>query len=400
MARNADGLGRKPHKWRGRWRAYLTIGYKLNGDPDRVYVYGKTESECLERLDALRRRHGRGGQVGGDLTVQAYVGEWLAGLEGRVSPRTHEEYERELGHLMPNIGRIKLSRLSVSDIERAMNAIEGAKVTIGSGKFSYESQLTARAANQARGILKNALEDAVRQGRIEWNPAESARRLRHEKKEHTVWTAAEIMAFLNETLKGNAAHYALYYVALTTGLRAGELIALTWPDLDGVHLRVRRTITRFKGKYSEGRPKSKASNRIVKLSLDTVDVLDRHKLALEEAGLLDSLVFPSGKGTRLTHSGLRSNLRAWAKKAGVKPIRLHDLRHTYASMAISAGMSAADLARQLGHVDSAFTMRTYVHFFDRVAPREAPELARLLGFPQGGIGGGTGADEIVGRKVN
>lgn len=402
MGRNADGLGRKPHKWRGRWRAYLTIGYSEDGKAIREYVYGKTEAECVRELDALRRRFQRTGLVGADTTLQAYMQSWLAGLTGRVSPRTLEEYERELGHVMPTLGHVKLSRLSPKDVERAMDAIVGRSVTISKGKFGYPRKLTARAANQARGILAKALEDAVREGIIDWNPAKQARRLRHEKAEHQVWTAAEIMAFLDACRRGGAAYYALYYTALTTGLRAGELMSLTWDDVEGDHLRVRRTITRSRGAFTEGKPKSKASNRVVKLSPDTVKVLEAHRAALLEAGLVMPLVFPTTAGTRLTHSRFRVNLHAWAKKAGVKPIRPHDLRHTYASMAIAAGMSAADLARQLGHVDSSFTMRTYVHFFDRVAPREAPALARLLGLPepQGGTEGGTRAVSPPAPLVN
>ena len=79
------------------------------------------------------------------------------------------------------------------------------------------------------------------------------------------------------------------------------------------------------------------------------------------------------------HSNVRRSLHAWADKAGVPKIRLHDLRHTYASMAISAGMNAVELARQLRHVDASFTLRKYAHFFERATPRQAPTLAELTG---------------------
>src|SRR5690606_32673481 len=95
------------------------------------------------------------------------------------------------------------------------------------------------------------------------------------------------------------------------------------------------------------------------------------------------------------HSNLRRSLHAWADRAGVPRIRPHDLRHTYASMAISSGMDVAELARRLGHTNPGFTLRQYVHFFEAAAARRAPSLLELTGHADraGVIAGGTTAGD-------
>ena len=113
-----------------------------------------------------------------------------------------------------------------------------------------------------------------------------------------------------------------------------------------------------------------------------LSVLAEHKRQLGLAGLpvVDSAhMFPSEGGGPLNHSNTRRALHHWADKAEVPRIRPHDLRHTYASMSIAQGASPADLARQLGHADPGFTLKRYVHFFERARPREVPTLAELTG---------------------
>ena len=400
MGRNADGQGRKPHKWRGRWRAYLTVGYKPNGSPDRRYVYGATEGECLDKLDELRRQHRLGALGDASVTVADYLTDWLDQKRLEVKRRTVDEYERELAHALPHIGHVKLSQLTALHVQRMMRAVNGGTTitrrTLKSGVVKERRfTLTARAANQARGILSNALDDAVRAGIIPSNPARRVKPLRHEAVDAQVWTAAEVERFLNTTRAGAAAQHALFYLALTTGMRAGELIALEWGDVTATHIHVRRTITREAGRVVVGPPKSRASNRTIALPPDARQVLVEHRAGLTLEGVDSPLVFPTGGGGMLTHSNLRRALRTWAERAEVPLIRPHDLRHTYASMVISAGVNASELARQLGHSDPGFTLRRYVHFFERAKPREAPTLRALLGGPEprGGTQGGTGAPE-------
>lgn len=376
--RNPKGWGAKATKWNGMWRSYLTLGYDDNGKAQRKYVYGRTRKDCLEAVDALRLKHHLGGPQTSNITVNQYLTDWLSRKATEVSPRTIDEYERELGHARPHIGKKKLVDLKPLDVQRMMIAISKTTWTVGPKGGEYQKQLTPRAANQARVVLHNALDEAVRFGIIGTNPARLVKPLRHQPEEFKVWTAAEITSFLSATSQG-AAHHALFYLALTAGLRPGELIALTWQDLRGDSLRVDKTLSRAGGRYYVGPPKTRASRRTLPLSPDTLKAIEVHEQGLAEADITSELMFPTRNGTMLLHGGLIKSLHVWADSAKVPRIRVHDLRHTYASMAIASGMNPADLARQLGHTDASFTMRRYVHFFEQARPREAASLAQLLG---------------------
>jgi len=383
MSRNADGLGTRPHKWRGRWRAALTIGYDATGKPDRRWVYGATQAECQGKLDDLRKQQASGLLAARQRTfnLATYLEEWLEQKALEVNPRTIQIYRSELAHVTKVLGRMKLSAIKPPDVQRMMRAINGSQVTYtyfrGEGKAKTRTvTLTARAANEAKSILSNALDDAMTLGLIATNPARPVRSLRHEEPELTVWTAEEIVRFTCTTLAGACDYHALFYLALTAGLRAGELLALEWTDLDGERLHVARTAS-VKG--GVGVPKSRAGDRLIALPSDTVATLQAHRAGLEAALITSPLLFPTGLGTMANHSNVRRSLHAWADRAGVPRIRVHDLRHTYASMAISAGMNAVELARQIGHADASFTPRRYAHFFERATPRTAPTLAELTG---------------------
>lgn len=394
MSRNADGLGRKPHKWRDRWRAYLTIGYKLDGTPDRLYVYGRTQAECLQKLDEARRKVADGHLVKAPPeTVSAYLEAWLEQKALEVKPRTVTIYRRDLAPVLETLGRRKLAKLKPADVQAMMRHVVGRKRTFRTSRQGRPRTvtLTAKTANAARGTLSNALDDAVALGLIPTNPVARVKSLKHEPQPVQVWTADQVMRFTNETRAAGADYHALFYLALTAGLRAGELIALEWGDIRNDLLHVRRSAG-TDGILSS--PKTTAGTRVLPLSSDTVEALQAHRAGLASAGLAGHLVFPTGNGTMVTHSNLRRSLHAWADRAGVPRIRPHDLRHTYASMAIASGMDVAELARRLGHVNAAFTLRQYVHFFEAAAARRAPTLAELTGFQnrKGVQPGGTSPD--------
>lgn len=128
-----------------------------------------------------------------------------------------------------------------------------------------------------------------------------------------------------------------------------------------------------------GEPKTRAAKRILALVADALEALEVHMRGVDDLGLRSPLLFPTATGTMIQHTNLLRSLRSWARRAGVTPIRVHDFRHTFASMAISSGMHAAELARILGHANPSFTMKTYVHFFELARPRSAPTLAELMG---------------------
>lgn len=373
MARNLDGLGRKVHRWRGRWRSYLTVGYLPNGNPDRRYVYGSTAEECQAALDALRREKEAGsfsGTVARPGTLGAWLDTWLEEKARTVKPRTLTIYRHEIGNVPERLKRTRLDRLTPLDVQKALAYIADTK--------------SPRASKAARTVLSAAMRDAVRLGVASRNPVSVVSAVAYQPAESTVWTAAEVFKFLEASEEGRSWYRPLFYTALATGARMGELFALTWGDLNGATLSIEKTLTGQGKNRGIGTPKTRAGRRLVHLGSDVLEMLTDHRRSLELTGLPvdpSALMFPaeSEEGGPLNHSNTRRALHHWADKAGVPRIRPHDLRHTYASMAIAQGATPADLARQLGHADPGFTLKRYVHFFERARPRAVPTLAELLG---------------------
>lgn len=375
MARNLAGTGRKPHRWRDRWRAYLTVGYRPDGRPDRRYVYGRTAAECQASLDELRRKKEAGafaysGAKPG--TLEAWLSTWLEDKRRVVKPRTITVYGRDLSYLPERLKRTRLDRITPLEVQKALAHIADTK--------------SPRASRAARTVLSSAMRDAVRLGVASRNPVAVVPAVAYQPADITVWTAAEVVSFLRTLREGNSWYQPLFFTALATGARMGELFALTWEDLDGQQLLIERTLTGQGKSRSIGTPKTRAGRRVVHLATDVMDVLSKHRDSLEIKGQSvegSALLFPSDskEGGHLNHSNTRRALHYWADKAGVPRIRPHDLRHTYASMAIAQGATPADLARQLGHADPGFTLKRYVHFFERARPRNVPTMTELLGSP-------------------
>ncbi|HEX6940621.1 MAG TPA: tyrosine-type recombinase/integrase [Longimicrobiales bacterium] len=381
--RAVKGQGLRPVRWRDRWRAYLTTGYDRQGRPIREWVYGRTADECQEKLDALKRQKAEGGLSGDGSppALGAWLEHWLRKQAERVKPRTVALYGQDIQHIPAKLKSRRIDRITPLQVEAALSLIA--------------EEVSPRAANQARKRLSSALRAAQRFGFIARNPVEAVESVSYTAKAPRVWTASEVLRFVEVTRGGRCWYFPLFYAALTTGARVGELFALRWGDYDGETLMIERTASGHGKDRTIGPPKTKAGRRRVPVSPDLAAVLEAHRAALALAGLptgpADTL-FPSEAGTLVTYSNARRALHHWAAKAKVPELRLHDLRHTFASMAIAQGMSPADLARQLGHKDASFTLRQYVHFFERARPRPALSLAELTGSEEGSV-------EVIGGKV-
>ena len=380
MPRNPSGWGMRPREWRGRWRAYLTVGYE-NGKAKRKWVYGRTERECIRKLDALRMEYAAGFQpADGTITLAGYLSEWLDRMAREVRASTLAGYRSKVKRITTRCGRVRLADLQPLVIQRWVESIADA--------------VSPSAAAQTRGLLGQALEDAVRFGVIPRNPVTSTRAPRVERTPKEVWTAEEVARFLATTASGAAPYHAMFYTALTTGLRPGELLALDWPDVTEDAIHVGRTVM-DPAKRTAGPPKTRSSRRVVPLPGDTRQVLDRYRLARSWDGVDGEAVFTTPAGRRSHHSNITRSLRAWARKASVnESLSMHGLRHTYASMAIAQGMDVAELARRLGHAHPGITLSTYVHFFERRDRRPALSLGDLLGSADavGGTDGGIPVD--------
>ncbi|HEX2863356.1 MAG TPA: tyrosine-type recombinase/integrase [Deinococcales bacterium] len=330
------------------WCGQLTVG-----PGDRRSVYAKTEREARRRLGLIKRQYDEGTLPEPHrMTVADLLDRYLKEVKDvRGEGRTLELYRLDAErYILPLIGHLQLSKVTPLVVQQMRSKVLE--------KHSPD------AANRARDTLNRAMRQALRWRLIASNPVDGVDPLKVEREKFLTWEPEEVAAFL-EHAKGHRL-YALFYLALTTGMRQAELLHLAWADV---------TLTGLRPSIVVRKSKTAKGLRRIALSPDQVQVLSEYLGEGEAAGL----VFPSTTGTPWLPQNLMR--RVWhplRDAAGVRPIRFHDLRHTYASLAIRAGMDVRLLADRLGHTDPGFTLRTYAHVFEAYRQSGALSLADLL----------------------
>lgn len=329
------------------WRASLFVGMKTvkleDGStalrPDRRKVSARKQEDAIARLDALKteKRDGSLPESAAKDTVAAFVTRWLAAKEGVVRPTTHKRYGELLrGHIVPTLGRTRLPELRPDALQR----LYATKLKAG---------LSPRTVHHIHVVTKNALKDAVRWGAVGRNVADVVEPPSVPTPELRWPTAEEVSRLLAESARHNDRMHALWVLASHTGMRLGELLALTWDhvDLDRGVLHVRRILTSVAaGVPTFGEPKTKRSRRTVPLTFDAVAALRAHRKRQQlerlklgaDYGTLN-LVFATEIGTPITGWRARTyyfkRALKWAKLPAT--IRIHDLRHAAATMMLGAG---------------------------------------------------------------
>jgi len=363
MGKNGNGEGSiYEHKRNGKkvgYRGAYTV-YSVQGSKRR-YVTGKTREEVRQKLTkAIADRDGGLVFNAEGLTVGKYLERWLKdAVQGTVRQSTYEVYGHMIHpHIVPGLGRLKLKNLTPTHV-RAFY------------RDRLDSGLSPATVHKMHVVLHKALDGAVSDGLIPRNVAKGVKvpQASAKRKEIRPLTPEQARSLL-EAVRGDRLE-ALFVLALTTGLRQGELLALTWEDveLEDAVLRVRRTITRSGGKVDVGPPKTNKSRRSVGLTASAVEALRDHLASqLEEMERIGSLYRPGGlvfaneSGGIINPSNLRN--RSFArllKRAGLPKIRFHDLRHTCATLLLSRNVNPKIVSEMLGHSSIAITLDTYSH---------------------------------------
>lgn len=341
----------------GTWRASLVITNPLTGATARRAVRGRTQAAAVAKLDKLRTSAATGAFPSGE-TTGAYLQGWLESVRPRVRPATIREYRRHLeAYVIPAIGRVELTRLVPGQIE-----------AITSGMLARG--LAPATARHARTVLRHALGDAMRSGLLVRNVAALARPPRHERPEMQTLTAQQVREFLARTAEDPLGP--LFALAVTSGLRQGELIGLEWRDVDltGGLLTVRRSMAlAADGTYQLAEPKTTRSRRTVNLPRRAADALrveqrrqDAAKAAAGNAWQnVDGMVFTDSAGRPVKASAVSHEFRRVADELGFAGVRFHDLRHTAATLALGAGVGLKVVSDMLGHSTISITADTYAH---------------------------------------
>ncbi len=362
---------RKAGGWMAQYAVYTAEGRK------RKTIYGKTRAEVAKKLSkALSDREGGLVFDAGGLTVGEYLDRWLVEcVNGTVRDSTFERYGYAIyPHIVPALGRLKLGSLTSAHVR----ALYREKIASG---------LAPATVHKIHVVLHKALDQAVADGLIPRNATDALKLPRIDREEINPLTAEEANHLI-EAARGDRLE-ALYVLAVHTGLRQGELLALKWDDLDleAGMLRVRRTLTHAGGKYSLSEPKTKKSRRTVRLTSGAITALRGHlERQMGEMDRLGSiykvggLVFASEVGSMINPSNLRNRSFARLLKRSGLPAstRFHDLRHTCATLLLSRNVNVKIVSEMLGHANIAITLDTYSHVLPDMQEKAAKALEEAL----------------------
>ena len=373
---SGDGMVRKRDD--GRWEGRIVVGHKDNGDSIFRYISAPTQKELFAKLRQLTETYkGVALTEESNMSLSVWLDKWLDEyMAATLRPSTLNGYRRSLElHVKPHLGNKPLSKITATDLRSLYRTLqETGRVSPREGQ---SPGLSGRTVHGIHTILHHALKTAMEQNLIPNNPAAEVDPPKFDGAPMKILTEAQLDAFMKAIEKDESWHD-FFYTAVTTGLRRGEICALQWEDFDTKQgtLRVRRTLHKEKGKsYTTGDTKTYAGTRKIVLPPSTAQVLrERKKTALTE------WIFPNPLNPEqpTAPSTAYNHLKALLKEAGLPNIRFHDIRHTFATHALSSGVDAKTLAGILGHTKASFTLDTYTHTTGDMQKRAAEIVGGFL----------------------
>ncbi len=349
--------------------------------------FHRTDAEAQRALRQLERDAESGTPIAeGRQTVEHWLREWL---DGKRPPQreynTWSSYDVDIRlHILPVIGRVPLGKLTPQHVQRVVAR-------------ALADDLSSNTAHGVYSTLRNALGDAYRLGLIGHNPCDRVSAPSVRRGETQVYDAAQVQQ-LRETVRGDRLE-ALYVLALSTGMRRGELLGLRWRDVDlacgvvTVNMQMQReprahqadgqSRTELRSKDT----KTAGSRRQIPIADDVVTVLREHRrrqvterLAAGEAWQDRDLVIATPRGTPLTVSAFQRHYARTLARAGLPYIRPHDIRHTTATLLLSSGqMQANEVAAILGHASVNLVLSLYGHVMPGRKRIAADVMGRILG---------------------
>lgn len=367
-----------------RYRVVCDVGRKPDGSRAQRTATFRTRREARAWLAATRQAVGSGTYVApARTTVAEHLDAWLAGRRG-LRPATVRSYTDALRPVRDMLGAVQLQQLTRADVERVVAAMLDGTARRGgvAGK-----PLSPRAVNLTVGVLRSALESAVRDGQLTRNPAAYVERVPQPRTERRTWTVDDVRAFLATTATDR--HAAAWRLSLL-GLRRSEVLGLTWDavDLDAATLTVRQARTMVAGLGEVvADPKTARSRRTLPLDPGTVAALRAARKRQAEERLAAGPAYDGAGGYVVVDELGRPPLpgsysdrfHRLARKAGVPVVRLHDARHSCLTLMHLAGVPIAVVSAWAGHHSAAFTLATYVHSQDAALAEAGVVLGGLFG---------------------
>ena len=363
----------------GRWEGRIVVGHKKNGDPIHRYVLAKTQRELTEKLhDCIAMYRDA------DLTEECNMtlGEWLDRWINEymiftIRECTLDSYKAMIkNQIKPYLGDRPLSALTTQELQKFYNTVKK-KGRVKADKLHG----TELADSMVRGIhmmLHEALDMAVRLRLIVKNPTVGTTIPKNNYPPKQILNDEQLERFM-QRIRQDERWYDFFYTELTTGLRRGEICGLKWEDFDAENgkLKVRCSVAKRKGGgLNIGETKTETGTRTIVLPPSTAELLRKRKETAVSEWIFPNIYEPE-KPMHPDYAYHR--LKTLLKQAELPLIRFHDLRHTFATMALEHGMDVKTLSATIGHVSSATTLDIYSHITDTMQRQAAVHIDRKIG---------------------
>ena len=376
--RRANGEGSIRKRPDGRWEGRYTAGR----DPETgkaVYknVLGKTQAEVKAKLkQAIQENTAVDTLKAEKYTVGQWMDVWFENYAKiKVRPSSHQTYRGYIdNHIKPNIGKIQLNKLTTLELQKLY------KKLLSKGRIDrieakgQPKGLSPKTVRNIHQVISSAMDFARNQKLIAINPTDGCALPKLEHQEMKTIPVEQLASFLREAKDSGV--FEMYYIELATGLRRGELLGLKWEDLDLEQgtLRVQRQVDRINGEVVEAPLKTKNSYRTISLGADAVGILEEQRKKCGSS----PYVFPSPTGGPISPDSVLQMLHRVLKRAGLPKVRFHDLRHTFATVALQNGVDIKTVSGMLGHYSAGFTLDTYAHVTTAAQREAAKTMGNIL----------------------
>lgn len=374
--KRANGEGNIRKRKDGRWERRYTAGYDSNtGKRIIKNVLGRTQAEVKEKLKAaMAESQLLDVSREDEYTVATWLKTWYElYAKPNIRAATADRYRLMIEtYTIPRIGKIKLKKLTSRDLQKLYkDLMEKGRVNMKSGHG--DPGLSSTTVRSVHLMLHCAFERAVKERLIPRNPTDDCIAPKVRKVEMKILAPEHMKAYLDAAEARGL--LPMFYLELVSGLRKGELVALLWSDLDVQNKTIsvsKQYIKNPNGELTLSRPKTETSVRSVSIPQMAVDLLIQE----HEKHPDNPYMFPSPVTGEMYYPDSVVNLhKKILKDAGLEHIRFHDLRHTFATMALQNGVDIKTVSSMLGHYDAGFTLRTYTH----ATRQKQDEAAQAMG---------------------
>jgi len=372
VSKRGNGEGTICQRKDGKWVGAVSLGRKPDGKLNRKYFYGTTKKDVREKMVACMHDQQRGlVTLGSKQTVSTFMHTWLSDVaKPRVRRTTYRSYEQIIrNHIVPGIGRFQLAKLNPQDVQRFLKSVHDKSIS----------------CDPIRRVLRAALGQAVEWELIARNPAAIRNTPKREKKDAQFLTMEQSKQLLQAC---NTSKYGpLFKTLILLGLRSGEALALQWSDVKWAEAKIRidKQLQFHDGDWQLLPPKSKQSTRILPLFGAVLEALRDAEAQQRENRTINgtrwkssNFIFTTSVGTPLDSKNVRREFKSMLKLNGLPDIRIHDLRHTNASILLATGASARVISELLGHSQVSFTLSVYAHAMQELHVEAMDRLSERL----------------------